>query len=167
MKCSNSIQIYIQSEHVTSMYDGGSGIWREVSLWDSGEEGPSSFGLERVVADHRQGLGEGVRLPSWAGTGTVGPSFHGPGGHLEPSAAAASTLPSQWHLLPFSPPFSLYFSRRCVSTAAKILLLQYFAWAKGKLQVYCQHSEVSKHHCWKKVFIHICPSYSVLLNNTF
>lgn len=52
-------------------------------------------------------------------------SHHGSGGHLEPSAAAASTLPSQWHLLSFSPPFSLYFCRHCISTAAKIHLLRH------------------------------------------
>lgn len=51
------------------MDDGGSGIWREVSLWDSGEEGPSSFGLERAVADHRQGLGEGSGCPPGQGQG--------------------------------------------------------------------------------------------------
>lgn len=113
----------VQSEHIISMGDGGSGVWREVSLWHAGEEGPSSFRLERAVADHRQVLGSGVGVSPGAGTMGFLLSHHGSGGHLEPRAAAASTLPSQWHLLSFSSPFSLYFSRHCVSSAAKIISL--------------------------------------------
>lgn len=56
----------------------------------------------------------------------------------------------------FFPPISLYFSRHCMSTAAKIpLLQQILLGGKKKPQVYCQHSVVSKQSRHKKAFIYI------------
>lgn len=112
----------IQSEHVTFAGDGGSGMWREVSSGMQGKMVPHRLGWRGQWEIIDRVLGRWVRLPP--GARTMGPllSYHGSGGHLEPSAAGASTLLSQWHRLSFSPPFFLYFSRHCMSTAAKNLL---------------------------------------------
>lgn len=143
------------------MDDGGRGIWREVSLQDAGEEGPSSLGLERAAAGYRQGLRVGGRaVPGGRSYGTP--------------ASCTAALESNWNpllqlphpcplsdivFLPFFSPISLHFSRYCMSAAAKILLLQHILpGSKKKLQVYCQHSVI---------FIYTCPFCSVLLNNTF
>lgn len=146
------------------MDDGRSGIWRFPS-WMQGKRAPHLWGWRGQWQIIDRVLGRGVGLPP--GAGTVRPLllYHSSGGHLEPSAAAASTLPSQWHLLS---PFSLYFFQTlCVYCCQNPHTPAHFAWGKEKLQVYCQHSGVSKHSPCKKVFICICPSYSVLLKNTF
>jgi len=94
---------------------------------DYREEGPSSLGLERAAAGDGLGPGEGDQA---AGRGR---SFGTP-------ASCPMALEDDWHpllhlphpcplsgvvFLPFFLPISLHFSRRCMSTAAKSLLLQH------------------------------------------
>lgn len=143
-------------------------MWREVSLWDAGKDGPSSFRLERAVGDHGQGIGEVNQAATRGQDYGISPVL--PRLWRTPGTQCCRCLNPALSVTPFvifPILLPLLFQTLHAHCCQKPPILAHFAWGKGKLQVHCQHSGVSKHSWCKKVFICACPSYSVLLNNTF
>lgn len=139
------------------MGDRGWGIWRVVSPWAAGEEGPWSLGLERAVADYRRSRGERMGCCWGRSYGTLASFTMALEDSWHPLLLLALlSVMLSFHHFPHQPPYT---SRHRRSATAKILLLHHILpGGENKLQMYCQHSVVSKHSCYKKSFIYICPS---------